>query len=238
MQTSFFLVLNKALPVARAWPTPSYKALSMFQRATPPYLLVLMAVLSFAFDTCDREAKRLGELMSWRPGEVVAEIGAGEGQMSFTAAALVGAEGHVYSTELDEKKLAHLREEVSRRNVNNLIIVRGDPVGTNLPDRCCEAIFMRHVYHHFENPVEMDEALFRALKPGGLLAIIDFPPRKWLNATSPLEHTPPIHGGHGVPKKVLIEELSAASFEIVSEPGDWPNRDDYCVIARKPAGRK
>src|SRR5690242_17571228 len=142
----------------------------MRKTAKSLYLFALIAALSFAFDNYDREAKRLGELMNWTPGEVVAEIGAGDGQMSFAASARVRPGGHVYSTELDEKKLAHLREEVSRRKLDNLTVVRADPVSTNLPDGCCEAIFMRHVYHHFEKPQQTDLSIFRALKPDGLLA--------------------------------------------------------------------
>ena len=100
--------------------------------------------------------------------------------MSFAASARVGAGGHVYSTELDEKKLAHFQEEVNRRKLRNVSIIKGDPSGTNLPDDCCEAVFMRHVYHHFEKAQQTDAAIFRALKPGGLLAIIDFPPNRGL----------------------------------------------------------
>jgi SAM-dependent methyltransferase len=79
---------------------------------------------------------------------------------------------------------------------------KGDPIGTNLPDGCCDAIFMRHVYHHFANLRRLS-AILRALNSGGLLAIIDFPPRKWLNATPPLDGALKKHGGHGVPDKVL-----------------------------------
>jgi ubiquinone/menaquinone biosynthesis C-methylase UbiE len=187
------------------------------------YLVALSALLLFAFDSYDREAKKLADLMNWKQGEVIGEIGAGEGQMSFAAAAHVGLSGRVYSTELDGKKVDHLRQEVTRRKLQNVTIVHADPIGTNLPDNCCDAIFMRHVYHHFAKPAQIDAALFRALKSGGLLAVINFPPRKWLNATSPLDGAPTNHGGHGVPKKILIEELVSSGFEIVREPDDWPN---------------
>jgi ubiquinone/menaquinone biosynthesis C-methylase UbiE len=63
---------------------------------------------SVAFDNYDKEAKKLGDLMSWKPGEVIAEIGAGESQMSFAAAVRVGLGGRVYSTELDGTRLGHL----------------------------------------------------------------------------------------------------------------------------------
>ena len=149
-------------------------------------LLLVPALVLFALDHYGREAKRLGDLMNWRPGEVIAEIGAGEGEMSFAAAQKVGLSGRIYATELDASKVAHLQAEVARRKLQNVSIIQADPVGTNLPDGCCDAIFMRHVYHHFEKPVETDAAILRALKAGGLLGIIDFPPRNWGN------------GGHGI----------------------------------------
>ena len=193
--------------------------------------VVLVLPLALAADVYQVEAKRLADLMGWKPGEAIAEIGAGEGQMSFFAVSSVGTAGHVYVTELDDQKLGRLKEKVQRDKLQNVTVLKADPVGTNLPDACCEAIFMRRVYHHFVNPARTDAALFRDLKPGGLIGIIDFPPRSGL---PPVEGVPKNRGGHGVPKNVLTDELKRAGFEIVSESNDWPEHD-YCVIARKPA---
>ncbi|HEY7305415.1 MAG TPA: methyltransferase domain-containing protein [Bryobacteraceae bacterium] len=191
--------------------------------------------LSFALaaDVYQVETTRLADLMAWRPGDVIAEIGAGEGQMSFSAAAMVGATGHVYVTELDDKKLSHLKEEVQSHKLQNITVIKADPIRTNLPDACCEAIFMRRVYHHFINPAQTDAALFRDLKPGGRIAIIDFPPRSGL---PPVEGAPKNHGGHGVAREVLEQELKAVGFEVISQSNGWPEQD-YCVIARKPSQR-
>ncbi len=193
---------------------------------------VLLPLFLLAADEYQIDAGKLSDLMHWRQGEVIAEIGAGEGQMSFFAAARVGPAGHVYTTELDDKKLAHLKEEVNKRHLDNVTVIKADPIGTNLPDDCCEAIFMRRVYHHFTDPARTDAAIYRDLKPGGLLAVIDFAPRAGL---PPVPNAPKNHGGHGVPSDVLIRELQSAGFEIAAQPKNWPDDGDYCVIARKPA---
>jgi predicted methyltransferase len=80
--------------------------------------------------------------------------------------------------------------------------------------------------------MDMDASLLRALKPGGQLAVIDFPPRKWLSETAPVEGVPANRGGHGIPKKILIEEVTKAGFRVDKVLDDWPE-DSYCVILRK-----
>ena len=55
-----------------------------------------------------KEADKLAKLLNWKPGSVVAEIGAGEGGLTLAAAERVGPTGRVYTTELDPKKLAKL----------------------------------------------------------------------------------------------------------------------------------
>jgi ubiquinone/menaquinone biosynthesis C-methylase UbiE len=128
-----------------------------------------------AADAHQQEADRLAVLLNWRAGSVVAEIGAGEGQITVAAAERVGAAGRVYATELDAKKLAHL-EEIARKQ-KNISAIKAAIAETNLPPECCDSIFMRLVYHHLIKPVEIDASLFRSLKPGGQLAVIDEEPK-------------------------------------------------------------
>jgi ubiquinone/menaquinone biosynthesis C-methylase UbiE len=100
------------------------------------------------------EIGRLAELMGWKAlrssgstGTVVADIGAGDGEYTFAAVERVGAAGKVYATEIDAKKLAELREEVAKRKLANVIVVESKEADTNLPAGCCDAIFLRRVYH-------------------------------------------------------------------------------------------
>jgi SAM-dependent methyltransferase len=135
----------------------------------------------------------------------------------------------VYATEIDAKKLAELKSEVAKRKLENVIVVESKEADTNLPARCCDAIFLRHVYHHLTKPVEFDAGLVRSLKPGGKLAIIDFPPRAGLE---PVEGVPSNRGGHGIPQKIVVEELSAAGLQVEKIVNDWPE-NNYCVLFMK-----
>jgi ubiquinone/menaquinone biosynthesis C-methylase UbiE len=175
------------------------------------------------------EIKRLAALMDWKPGTTVADIGAGDGKYSFAAAKQVGAAGKVFATEIDAKKLEELRAEVAKRKLQNVVVVDSKEADTNLPTGCCEAIFLRRVYHHLTKPAEFDANLVRSLKPGGRLAIIDFPPRAGLD---PVEGVPSNRGGHGIPQKIVIEELTAAGLQMEKVVNDWPE-DDYCVVFLK-----
>jgi ubiquinone/menaquinone biosynthesis C-methylase UbiE len=172
------------------------------------------------------EIKRLAELMEWKPGTIAADIGAGDGKYTFAAAEHVGTSGKVYATEIDAKKLAELKAEVAKRKLQNVLVVESKEADTNLPTACCDAIFLRHVYHHLTKPTEFDANLVRSLKPGGRLAIIDFPPRSGLDT---VEGVPANRGGHGIPQKIVIEELTAAGLRVEKVVDDWPN-DDYCVL--------
>jgi ubiquinone/menaquinone biosynthesis C-methylase UbiE len=177
----------------------------------------------------DDEIKRLASVMEWKPGTIVADIGAGDGKYAFAAAQIVGSAGKVFATEIDHDKLAILRSEVTKRRLTNVIILESKDADTNLPAECCDAIFLRRVYHHLTKPAEFDAALIRSLKPGGRLAIIDFPPRSGLD---PVDGVPANRGGHGIPKDVAIEELTAAGLRIKSTVNSWP-QGDYLLLFEK-----
>jgi ubiquinone/menaquinone biosynthesis C-methylase UbiE len=172
------------------------------------------------------EIKRLAALMQWKPGAVVADIGAGDGRWAFAAAHAIGVTGKVFATEIDKEKLMKLRDDVAKRQLQNVVVLESKEADTGLPGKCCDAIFLRRVYHHLTKPSDFDIALLRALKPGGRLAIIDFPPRSGLE---PVEGIPANRGGHGIPQKIVIEELTAAGLQFEKTVDDWPD-DDYCVL--------
>ena len=173
----------------------------MWRRAVIAALVLWAFTLAacLAQNAYQQEADRLALLLNWRAGSVVVEIGAGEGQLTLAAAGRMGAAGRVYTTEIDAKKLARLEEIAGKQK--NINAIKGTEAETNLPPECCDSIFMRLVYHHLIKPVEIDASLFRSLKPGGELAVIDEEPKP---GSSKVDGVPENRGGHGIPQKILI----------------------------------
>jgi SAM-dependent methyltransferase len=216
---------------------PENPASDLAMRKRVALLLTVTSLAVFLFvraSASSGEIARLGRLMGWKTGQTLADVGAGEGEIGIAAAATVGETGKVYLTELDEKKVKALEKEIKHKGLKNVLVVQATEKETKLPDNCCDGIILRRVYHHFTAPAEMDASMLRSLKPGGVLAVIDFPPRKWLTESDPVKGVPANRGGHGIPQKIMVEELTAAGFSVDKIVDDWPD-DSYCVVVRKAA---
>ena len=107
---------------------------------------------------------------------------------------------------------------------------------TGLLKECCDAIYMRKVYHHFTDPEGMTSSLFESVRPGGIVALIDFEPRWWRFWCGLPTGVPKNRGGHGMPADLLVAEMTAAGFEMESkdlEWWSWPTKR-FCVLFRRP----
>jgi ubiquinone/menaquinone biosynthesis C-methylase UbiE len=154
----------------------------------------------------DEEAARLIRELGVSDGDTLAEIGAGKGALTVAVAKALPM-SRVYSTELSSERLADTREAVARASLRSVDVREAALEGTNLPDACCAAIFMRTVYHHFTSPSPILAALQRNLQPDGRLGIIEFEPRGlWTWFAVP--HDTPDRGGHGVPMDMLVREVT------------------------------
>jgi len=161
------------------------------------------------------DAQWLARVLEVHEGSVVGEIGAGNGELTLLIANLVGQSGRVLSNDLNADRVKTITAAAAAAGVTNVTPVQGGETETKFPEQCCDAIFMRDVYHHFNDPPAMNASILRSLKPGGYLAIIDFTP-----PPTPGSENPPGHRGednhHGITATTLERELKAAGFEIVT----------------------
>jgi len=179
------------------------------------------------------EVARLAALLQLQPGMSAAEVGAGGGKMSVILARKLGPQGRVLATEMEEEQRSKIQKAAGDAGVATLQVLAAGEKSTNLPAGCCDAVYLRKVYHHVTDPVSVNASLFEAVRPGGRLAVIDFAPRSWMFWLQRPQGVPENRGGHGIPPALLIEEMTSAGFVFESRHDDWAERN-YCVVFRKP----
>jgi SAM-dependent methyltransferase len=109
-----------------------------------------------------------------RPGDSVADIGAGTGYYTRRLARLVGDKGVVYAVEIQQEMLDLLTNKMADLKIRNVKPVLGTITDPKLPNSSLDLIFMVDVYHEFDFPFEMVQAMCLALKPGGRVAFVEF----------------------------------------------------------------
>jgi ubiquinone/menaquinone biosynthesis C-methylase UbiE len=200
--------------------------------------VLLLITLGFAAGAQSPNASipnsKLFASLELMPGQTVGEIGAGRGELTLEAARTVGSQGRVLTSELGDDRVKQLQRVVQSSGLTQISVVTGEPSKTNFPESCCDAIFMRNVYHHFADPRAMNASIVQSLKPGGRVAVVDFEPsRGRAEADRPAERAR--DNSHGVSPTTVARELREAGLEIVrTDPGAdrW-----FMVVAMKPAGR-
>ncbi len=193
------------------------------------------------FQASGPEMPRLRHELALKPGMSVADVGAGSGELTVALAAEVGPSGQVFSTDIDTQALEQIRALVAAAALQNVTVVQAHARDTGLPTNCCDVVVLRRVYHHLSDPLATNGDLLRALRPGGVLAVSDFPPMlSWLWPWVP-KGVPQNRRGHGVAVPLVVEEVTASGFELVQVIEDWPGRGplaSYCVVFRKPRDRQ
>lgn len=104
---------------------------------------------------------------------VVADIGAGTGYFSFRIADRV-PQGKVLAVDIQQEMLdivENRKQETQNQNVETILGSERDP---RLPERSVDVILLVDAYHEFSWPREMAQGMFRALKPGGRLVLVEY----------------------------------------------------------------
>ena len=181
-------------------------------------------------DTWQRPADVLRAL-DLNEGHKVVDLGSGAGYFTLKISSAIGGRGQVTAVDLRRLSLTFLWIRAALRNPHNIHIVLGDEDDPHLPAGTVDAVLIANTYPEFRNPRVMIEHVFRALRPGGRLIMVDRGPRSTEPANI-LAH------GHEVPIEAAVQELQHEGFEMVYREDPFINRpgDDpwWLLVSRKP----
>jgi SAM-dependent methyltransferase len=122
----------------------------------------------------EEQPDRMVEQLGIKPGNVVADIGAGTGYLSRRLAAKVGPAGKVLAVDIQPEMLELLTNKMAAIGITNVEPILGTISDPRLPKGSVDLVLMVDVYHEFEFPREMMLGICRALKPGGKVAFVEF----------------------------------------------------------------
>jgi ubiquinone/menaquinone biosynthesis C-methylase UbiE len=106
---------------------------------------------------------------------VVADLGAGGGWFTVRLARRVrGKGGRVYAEDVQQPMIDAIKRRITREGLTNVHTVVGTQVDPKLPPNSLDAALMVDAYHEFEQPVTLLRALARAMKPTGLIGIVNY----------------------------------------------------------------
>ena len=144
------------------------------------------------------------ETLALKPGQNVADIGAGGGYFSLRFATLVGQKGRVFAVDTNSEFLEFIEKSCKAKGLNNVETILAIEDGLALPENV-DLVFMRNVCHHIPNRPEYFRKLKNFLKPGGRIAIVEYKSVKRLSFRRMF--------GHYVPKEAIIKEMNEAGYQ-------------------------
>ena len=113
------------------------------------------------------------ERLKLKPGNIVADLGAGAGAFSLHLARAVGPSGKLLAVDIEQGLLDHINQQATQENIRNVQTVLGKFDDPNLPIRQVDLAFFHDVLHHIENRGAYLKAVVSYLKPTGRVAIIE-----------------------------------------------------------------
>ncbi len=166
-----------------------------------------------------------------KPGSVVADVGAGEGYFTFHLAKRVGPMGKVFAEDINDDVLSSIRNRASRENLPQIETIHGKPDNPELPAESLDAVLIVNAYHEFRDYNDMLHGLWMALRPSGLLAVIDSP-------TEPATSRDVYLRIHHIPESTVRDDVEHAGFHFLRrEPGftrPSPDKEFFFLIFEKP----
>jgi arsenite methyltransferase len=140
-----------------------------------------------------------------RPGDVVADIGAGTGYFTRRFAAAVGLSGQALGLDIEASMVAYMIEDAKKRGLTHYTARQVQPDDPQLAPQSVDVVFICDTYHHMQDHVAYVRRLAQSLKPGGRVVIVDFQ-KRLLPLGPPMEWK--------LAPEAVIEEFRQAGFQL------------------------
>jgi len=167
-----------------------------------------------------------------KPGQVVCDMGCGNGFYTLRMARLVGDKGRVLAVDIQPEMLSMLDKHLKGKHIENVEPVLSRPNDPGLPAGKVDLILLVDVYHEFSYPEQMLRAMRKSLKPRGRIALAEF------RLEDP---TVPIKLLHKMSKEQILKEYEPNGFKLVEQFDDLPwqhlmffERDEAADADAKP----
>jgi arsenite methyltransferase len=144
--------------------------------------------------------------MNLKPGDVVADIGAGTGYFTRHFAAAVGPSGKAIGLDIEPGMVKYMEEDAKKLNLSNYearVVKTDDP---ELAPHSVDVIFLCDTYHHIENRVEYFRNVSSSLKTGGRVVVVDF--------IKDTDFGPP--RDHKMAEEVVLAEMKKAGYRLIT----------------------
>ena len=166
-----------------------------------------------------------------RSGHSVVDLGSGAGYFALKIAPRVAPDGLVLAVDLRRQSLAFLWVRAWRRGYSNLHVIRGDVNDPRLPPGPIDAALIVNTFHELTNSAAILQALFRSMRSGGRLVVVDRGPHR-----EGRPHPREIH--RAITLDEAEHEITRQGFQTVVKDDQFIDRaeDDpwWLLAARKP----
>jgi ubiquinone/menaquinone biosynthesis C-methylase UbiE len=148
-----------------------------------------------------------------KPGMVVCDLGCGNGYYSLSMAKLVAPMGKVLAVDIQPEMLHMLELRAKEEGVDNIEPILGTVADPKLPPDSVDLVLLVDVYHEFSHPEQMLAGIRKALKPKGLIALLEYREE---------DRTVPIKPLHKMSKKQILKEYKANGFQVAKQYDGLP----------------
>jgi ubiquinone/menaquinone biosynthesis C-methylase UbiE/intracellular sulfur oxidation DsrE/DsrF family protein len=172
------------------------------------------------------QRKEILKAVGLKPGQAVADVGAGTGLFVRLFAEEVGEKGRVFAVDIAEKFLDRIKARTTEAGVKNVTTVLCKPHSAELAAGSIDVAFICDTYHHFEFPLRTMASIHAALKPGGRVVLIDFQRIPGTSREFILGH---VRAG----QEVFEKEIAEVGFRKVTEEKELGLKENYFVVFEK-----